>query len=349
MAIHPHDLTNIESFSDQKGKQYIDHKPDLQSVHHPSEQNLFRSSVMYSPEEAERETGGIEREGISPKAVFRLPDTHLSHPGQRFMVKPYFESHDPRMDSEYHYPLAGWSELTNQALFHAGGIGHLHQKVHANEHPSSIQGNDPIVGMTIHMEPNVGYLNQKHEVHPHQQDAQKIALMDFLTNNIDRHGHNILERKDGSGLLAIDHTRNFHYKTNVNGSGGVDRPFYYAHPGASVLPTSMDNWGPTFEWWKEAGPKVRAAMDKRLEQMSHNPILPQHIRRNFKERADLLDQIAQNGVDNYGGRGWFDSTVPIWEPGELTPDELAEKHKNDHEGRAKLKAETDALAQELGG
>ncbi len=133
--------------------------------------------------------------GNSPKAVFRAPS------GNHYLVKPYHEDGTP-----FH---AGWSEMTNQALYHAGGIGHLHQTVHTRMMEGRNGEQHPAV--VVHMDPSKvratdfrGQLTQQAK-----EDAGKINVMDSLVANHDRHGGNVMVSEDGNQVMAIDHGHAF--------------------------------------------------------------------------------------------------------------------------------------------
>jgi hypothetical protein len=147
------------------------------------------------------------------------------------MVKPYHESLPSAVNSWQQHLIQGWAEMTNQALFHAAGIGHLHQSVHTDEHNMGAQ-HEREPGLVIHMAHDTTPVHQlfPHEVLHHDGDnlraeGLRIAAMDFLGNNIDRHAGNLHLRNAGStdehgmphrsSLLAIDHSRNFQYKASV--------------------------------------------------------------------------------------------------------------------------------------
>jgi 8-oxo-dGTP pyrophosphatase MutT (NUDIX family) len=159
--------------------------------------------------------------GIAPKA-------HYEHSGKGYIVKPAVEPHTR---------LAAWNELTSQALYHAGGIGHLHQNAHATVGNTGMAGADQAHGTAIHMEPGAmtmmdamgGYKGTNPDLFTqiegtkgqdvrrgalattntkHRQSLKQIGLMDYLTSNQDRHGNNIMLKPDGQPL-AIDNSLAF--------------------------------------------------------------------------------------------------------------------------------------------
>ena len=66
-------------------------------------------------------------------------------------------------------------------------------------------------------------------------------------------------------------------------------------------------FAPTFEWWKQASPNVRATMDKYLKHIVDKPTR-EHIKANFNARADWLDAHAQGGLLSHD-KTW--STDPV--------------------------------------
>jgi hypothetical protein len=82
--------------------------------------------------------------------------------------------------------------MTNQALYHAAGIGHLHQNVHVAEHN---MGEDAACRAGARRQAGAGPRHHRTTTRTVWRDAsadvhdqaRKIALMDFLSNNLDRH------------------------------------------------------------------------------------------------------------------------------------------------------------------
>ena len=134
--------------------------------------------------------------------------------------------------------LGAWNEMGSQALYHAGGIGYLHQKVHATtlaNYPQTESHKQPN-GVVIHLEPDAitaheaekhgdPRLNKMLKSSEHQQSLKKMGLMDWLTDNPDRHNGNIMIKPDGSPI-AIDHGRAFH-NDRIHALGGETE---YEHP-----------------------------------------------------------------------------------------------------------------------
>jgi 8-oxo-dGTP pyrophosphatase MutT (NUDIX family) len=342
------DFASIVRATDYAGSGLVDHKPDLEA--HPPEHahdvQAYRQHVIDSPEVVRRERGGGVS-GITKKVLYQLPNHHPTHPNVRFMVKPYNERVISRVTKWGKYPYQGWAEMTNQALYHAGGIGHLHQNVHVAEHNMG-PGYEAEPALVVKIEPGWNTAEEASFLYDRpteglEHDARRVALMDFLTNNLDRHSQNLLVRSEAdpslaSNLLAIDHSRSFQYNNTYEHKWKArrhqpkeikDRIGLYidghSKPGIATIiiksyydhakqVAEVNAWNSAFDWWAEASPKIRATMEKRLEQI-RDPEIRDHIRRNFNERAKHLDDIARWGVDNFG-TDWYNIPVRLYRPGE---------------------------------
>ncbi len=254
-AVRPEDFTRIgKKTLHEAGPFNVDHKPELMA--HPQEAagatEWYRAHVLGGDKVAKPLKGTRKAaEGITAKLRYAGP------PGSdtTFMVKPYHENIEKKVKWQ-HMPIQGWAEMTNQALFHAAGIGDLHQHVHVDEHPtpnpaeakrisaSNAIRKDPYYydrlpeshraalapegasavqqqpALVIHMKPNQKSAwglytdaepGEKEKAHAHPEDVARIGIMDFLSNNLDRHGGNLLFDMDSGKPLAVDHSRNFQY------------------------------------------------------------------------------------------------------------------------------------------
>jgi hypothetical protein len=155
-----------------------------------------------------------ELEGVQPKALYE-------HNGHRYLVKPAVENSTA---------LGAWNEMASQGIYHAGNVGHLHQKVHSTVAKTGLNRSEPAHAVVVHMAPDSMTLNeaggwedgQGHKVEPkdmsrvgkmfrnpeHMESLRRIGMLDYLTGNGDRHGANIVIAPDGSPL-AIDHGRSW--------------------------------------------------------------------------------------------------------------------------------------------
>lgn len=199
------------------GKLMMAHPPGIQSSVDHFENNINKHQNLIKPLHSSE-----SQRGISPKA-------HYEHEGKGYIVKPAIEPYSK---------LAGWGELTSQAIYHAAGIGHLHQKSHAFVgNTLENKDNQPPHGIAIHMEPGAMTMmdamgghkgtdpSKFKETKPsegkdpgrahltmtdpkHQQSLKQIGLMDYLLSNPDRHGNNLLIKPDGQPV-AIDNALSF--------------------------------------------------------------------------------------------------------------------------------------------
>jgi hypothetical protein len=177
------------------------------------------------------------------------------------MVKPYFLKYGH---------LQGWREAGSQALYHAAGIGDHHQDSfvvgHAG-HPATVIRLDP--AKEFDRAP-VTHIKKP----AFRAAVAKIALMDYLTGNHDRHVANLMVRPGGSPMV-VDNADAFTYRDH----GADHKRFVAGAPQGS--PELAD-------WWKSARPAVDAAMRRRLD-LIHDPEVRDHIQRNFEARASRLD------------------------------------------------------------
>jgi 8-oxo-dGTP pyrophosphatase MutT (NUDIX family) len=386
-ATRPQDFGQILRASTPEGRRYVDHTSQMHA--HPPEHNpvvehyeneVLKGGRMYTPKK------GNAGDGITRKLIFKTehqPQGDLFHPSAngmeaQFMVKPYHEGVVKRIQSWQKFPIQGWAEMANQALYHAGGLGHLHQKVHVSEHEMHHRGmhaNAKEPALVVHMEKGMRPVYKMGSTAQgpqdrHLFDAMKIGVMDFLTNNLDRHGGNLLvethypqfengEQPTAQDLpwvkriMAIDHSRSFQYVNNhhhkwdgrakvkkVRNLEDSMRPYLFgdARNGPTgltrVLPSRPRTWEdkqnflqdyakPTFDWWAEAGPKIREAMYQQLEHIKV-PEVKEHIRRNFDERAKWLDERADMGIENYG-TDWYDDPVTQYHPDQKSDQEHEEE------------------------
>jgi 8-oxo-dGTP pyrophosphatase MutT (NUDIX family) len=247
--------------------------------------------------------GDLHSGGTTRKAVYKIPVAgHLA--AQRMMVKPYHESHEP---------LSGWAELSSQHLYNAAGIDHLHQKSFAAPHGD---GDRRVHAVVIPIE-KATPVDQvpTHEIHSSnpgaREDARKIAAMDFLTGNDDRHAGNLMVREDGS-LMAIDHGASFRY-------GHDDEPVrsfeFYAGGGPGVVDpitsqADFGNYKNTFKWWKDVAPDVRAAFHDRMQLVKH-PEVRKQLGERFEHRASWLDARAAEGDKLHNGWHWRKIEPPM--------------------------------------
>lgn len=205
-ATKDEDFRSIARAVTGEGRRLVDHTAQMSE--HPAEQNPvvehYKQNVLEGPIVHRKAKGSTRDSGITSKVMLKTavqPQQDLLRPtsgmNATFMIKPYHEKVIRRTGSWQKYPIQGWAEMANQALYHAGGIGHLHQKVHVAEHnmgPGFEKEPALVVNLEKGMKPafKMGYNEESKAALALSHDAMKVGLMDFLTNNLDRHGGNLM-------------------------------------------------------------------------------------------------------------------------------------------------------------
>lgn len=326
-AIDPEHIQHFARQHEPKGPQTVDAKAHEQM--HPPTINIdverYRNKAVHAPSNIDQ--GPHMSEGMTAKAMFKMPRDENGQ-AHSFMLKPYHEKTvhpNTNLANWNQHPIAGgWAEMANQGLYHAGGIGHLHQKVHtdadvdhgdAGKHPVLVhhmaRGYSP-----VHEAQIAGNITAQDK-----KDAKKMQLMDFLGNNLDRHSMNLLHRKD-AGLLAIDSGRNFQYKTasrmsptpdltdriaNYNATGND----FSAFKSVDALQAKREpeehekDWDEAFDWWKKNGAAIGKEFQRHLA-LIKDPAIKEHLLRNFTTRTAHLDQLAE-----HRSPGWQSRGVPV--------------------------------------
>lgn len=330
----PTHYKGIVSGLDPKGADLVDHTRQTHPPQHNAMAEHYRNTILDSPEKVKPVS--IERgSGISRKRLFKAD-------GKTYMVKPYHERISRVCKGWMHAPHQGWAEMTNQALYHAAGIGDLHQKVHIAEHNMG-PGHEKEPALVIEMEPGVDFVSHSLEADwgpEHKEQARKIVLMDFLSNNLDRHKGNLLKTKEGN-LLAIDQSRSFQYKQPGGGKWAaprkqeseledsfypyldettslsyiLPRPSRYSPPGEAKR--YVTDFAKTLNWWDGVKDDVRQELYKNLQAIKDINIR-KHIERNFDTRWRWLNERARFGLENYG-TNWDRDEVPLYRPGYAAP------------------------------
>ncbi len=228
---------------------------------------------------------------------------HKDTAGNTYMVKPYHQL-NPRNGT--HAALAGWGELTNQALYHSAGIGHLHQKVvpaKYGDHPAIVIGIE-------HAKPVDEVPHDWHENEQKSSDAWKIAAMDHLVANTDRAPWNLMQRSDGS-LMAIDHGYAFH---NDEHDRPVMSPAEHEQERHLFTPPDKSNKDRGTElghWWAAHGPDVKRTLADRAE-LIRDPDVKARVINNFGARAKWWDDLADKAKAGGVNANWM--SEPIQQP-----------------------------------
>jgi hypothetical protein len=211
--------------------------------------------------------------------------------------------------------------MTSQSLYHAAGIGHLHQRVHVFH--SDDQAGRPRPMLAIHLEPDhreVGNVPLAQLRTPESaDDTRKMAVMDYLMNHLDRHDGNLMHGPTGR-LLSIDHSMAMGYTMSAplardpgdrtdrfdeyHGESAHDMVhplFDHAKPMADQHAAAEQTYKPTLQWWSQVGPQVRKTLEDRV-QMLKDVRDREHLLQNFRVRADHLDMAAAGKVRLLGTR-----------------------------------------------
>jgi hypothetical protein len=156
--------------------------------------------------------------------------------------------------------------------------------------------------------------------------ARKIAVMDWLAGNEDRHRENFMVGPDGR-LLAIDHGAGGQYNhqspADMWGDSYLDMAgAYEAHGMGQGPPPEQAHGAAMLGWWKEVSPAVRAAHEARLKLVKHRGIRD-YLRQNFQARAAQLDQAQDAKVF------WQTSVRPIGRIKHTHPDLHPEEIEQD--------------------
>jgi 8-oxo-dGTP pyrophosphatase MutT (NUDIX family) len=245
--------------------------------------------------------------GAHTKAIYPLKNDY-DEPAGNIIVKNHHAGEEG---------IDGWAEQTSQALYHAGGIGDLHQKVVPVKHG---RGEYRVPGVAIFTEPGeeiryAGKLDPKVK-----EEGSKIVLMDFLTGNHDRHSGNLLVKKNKS-LLAIDHGDAFQ---NWNGfmahanQEGMNPIFGRPELGGVAQKKAVNDFRGAFDWWRQNSAAIKAEMARRME-LHHNQDseIARKIRGHFYIRSRWLDTMAARYQDGSIHHTHFNERVPgnipIWE------------------------------------
>lgn len=369
-ALDAEHFKDIKRALDPSGPGTVDHVPHLTA--HPPEMNHevenYKTKILNSPNKIKKLGKQKDMEnGVSKKVLYEARGT--DNEPQRFMVKPYHEKNGAWSKHWAKHPIQGWAEMTHQGLYHAAGIGHLHQKVHVSEHNMGDPMHEKEPALVVHVGkgfypasegsflPGAAYPSDWNRV-PREAaegqdahgDARKIAMMDMLTNNLDRHSGNLMHNDKGQ-VLAIDHGKSFQYLapkhaeakwTPANKRMQTDDRFEDYHSGTGVDAISpwtpsatnsvvrkeerMKAYQPTFDWWGQVGNNVRQEFGKHLQQIK-DPEIRDHMQRNFNARADWLDDRAKRGLENFGD-DWHEDPIPMYRPGEAAPNETIKKSLN---------------------
>ena len=249
--------------------------------------------------------------GISPKIIHNTGDKTTS-----YMTKPYYRAPDEGGASSP-LPIMGWATATNHALYQAGNIGNLCEKIQTHVHNGT-----PVTVHPFERDyQDAGSIDRYHmpsrlPVHLHLP-YQQIAMMDFLTHNTDRHSGNFMVKKGRTQLgqdhkqdltpLAIDHERSFQY---------LDRQI--SHPADSIMKLLQHTMGdydnakatvsgmdmkPLAQWWNTNKDRIIDTFHKHAAHIKHDSVR-KHVTDHFMARAGMLNDWARHDKSHtlYDGR-----------------------------------------------
>lgn len=307
-------MKNLHSNSDKRGSEIVDPTAHSTIRKLPKQTRkgaqLFVDGVVKKMPRRPKPDEEADFDGASDKLIYRVASPHKHgddkpNKKQTFMVKPYYE--DMGGWDWVQYPLAGWAEMTTQGLYHAGGIGHLCQKVSTFlDHKNN---NSPL--LAIQLEEGrvpVGDLNTSEPDSEMRTDLVKIGLMDFLTNHQDRHPYNMMASMDDTygtskHPLAIDNGRAFGYnKANRFAADyDADKDFLWhylyspAHEAVFIDSKedkhSAEDIRKMFKWWKKSRKNIAKEFDQHLKSIL-DPHVKQWLKKNFDLRVKMLNKMA---------------------------------------------------------
>jgi phosphoinositide 3-/4-kinase-like protein len=334
-AVDQKDWTRVAKQHNPDAPLVSDHAPHLTDFPvHPEYNQMLKDPKKFKAHP-------LDENGISAKMV-HAPSGYTDEKGDFvsrisapiFMAKPYHKKIESATKSWVKNPILGWSTMATKALFNAGKIGHLAEDVSAHEHEG--------VPLTVHkfaegFSQKDPWKRQRHQVNP--LELHQIGVMDYLTNNLDRHMGNIMhgEHTNEEGfnpLLAIDHERNFQYHKRVgNNRPGWERkegwlgphekesPFSYIKNSAlNQYNKDADTWyshEDLVNWWSQHGRKIKSALESQVENIKDDSTR-KHVRDNFTTRWHKMNNWAErlqsdsNGDDMWNQKSLHDSFEDTW-------------------------------------
>lgn len=236
--------------------------------------------------------------GTAHKMIHEYDNNH-------YMIKPYHN------DS---YDTTGWNTITVSGLYNEAGLGDMVEKVGAH----NLSHDDVNLPVTVHK------FSHGYETRPSNdrwgklislKDLSKIALMDYLVDNVDRHGDNIMSSKDVNddgyhNILAIDHDHCFNYGRYMESDVNPSDRYAYRLFGkdlseGQLTPDDIKNLS---SWWKNSSPKLKMKIMHHLEAIKDGK-LKDHIHKNFYQRAVALDEWADRASQDPASYNPFSGTV----------------------------------------
>lgn len=285
-AIHPKDMVALQLGHIKGGEEQVDATPHVASTSHLVPHEIY--SELIDKQDAPRGVLGVQ--GISPKSVHKLSSGTV-------MLKP-FHRNDNMGPATF-----GWASATTPHLYAAADIGHLCDKVgviHHNNMHLTVHPFEP--GAVSAHEYSTGAVTGELS---HPQDFAKIAVMDFLLGNQDRHKHNLMLHPNSSGQLqplAIDNERGMEYVASksmaLDNTDSLD-PYWHGdvgHRDGYRMPHAGSLHGGKLDpkhvpgvakWWMRVADQVKDEFNKHIGNIKDENT-KNHIIRNFNARHEAL-------------------------------------------------------------
>jgi len=200
--------------------------------HHPETYHgLNPGKPFVDPEGVTKHIHLATDNGGAPKAVLKGPLDH-----KELKIDP---KEDITPDSHSHLMNHGFRTTHREAAFHkmannVFGLGEFVPKTSVFKHPRT---GDPWSAMGF--VPNAQSLTDKGQLHQYENTDKlhKLALMDTILGNHDRHGGNVL-LDDTGHINLIDNAGSFDYSHKM----GNSMPKYANHLQRAAVPASAHNW-----------------------------------------------------------------------------------------------------------
>jgi hypothetical protein len=263
----------------------------------------YVKKILNHPDEIPSKHAKYTR-GISNKLIHDVD-------GDTVMAKPYHRGAEG---------LHGWSSAVTPKLFASVGLGHLSDQVGVVNHNGNV--------LTVHkfekhpkMKSGLELIMDAEHGHstvddmPHKHDLAKMAIMDFLTDQHDRHMNNFMVRPIGQGQrpypMAIDNERAFGYRDITMGVPGVKQPSlhvwwneafpswsnYQSALGRMAAKTGQDidstDAMPLSNWWMANHRKLKDTLMQELKNVTDES-LREHIKGNFMLRYARMHEAMKN-------------------------------------------------------
>lgn len=255
--------------------------------------------------------------GISPKYVFEytptqqtlfdkpLPEGDRRLESSRNMLKAYHSRADSNMRQSAPTPHYGWATIATHGLFHAAGLGDMVEDVSLVKHKGKWLTSHKFNKDAQPLSSDAGReAFEQNALLPEQ--LGKVAVVDFLTGNVDRHFGNIMIDPKTQKPLAIDHDANMQYRrflhvpSHIRTTGAhnlrdyLDTALRYIGRGASNLKMGLNR--PHYEqeaiadWYLENRNNLNAEMQKHLLAIKDSHV-KDHINANWTARMNHLDRV----------------------------------------------------------